>query len=51
MGRPPHENRSDHSGGLIGKSADYAKAVMACVINTYISGTILKVDGATTLAL
>jgi len=26
-------------------------AVMACVTNTYMSGTILKVDGGTTLAL
>ncbi|MEM9520686.1 MAG: SDR family oxidoreductase [Actinomycetota bacterium] len=30
---------------------DCAHAVMACVTNTYMSGTILKVDGGTTLAL
>ena len=37
-----------------GRSAtpeDCAMAVMACVTNTYMSGTILKVDGGTTLAL
>ena len=37
-----------------GRSAtpeDCAHAVMACVTNTYMSGTILKVDGGTTLAL
>ena len=30
---------------------DCAHAVMACVTNTYMSGTILKVDGGTTLSL
>lgn len=37
-----------------GRSAtpeDCAMAVMACVTNSYMSGTILKVDGGTTLAL
>ena len=37
-----------------GRSAtpeDCAQAVMACVTNTYMSGTILKVDGGTTLVL
>ncbi len=30
---------------------DCAQAVMACITNTYMTGTILKVDGGTTLAL
>ncbi|MEM9467363.1 MAG: SDR family oxidoreductase [Actinomycetota bacterium] len=30
---------------------DCAQAVMTCVTNTYMTGTILKVDGGTTLAL
>ena len=37
-----------------GRSAtpeDCAQAVMACVTNSYMSGTILKVDGGTTLVL
>lgn len=37
-----------------GRSAtpeDCAQAVMTCITNTYMNGTILKVDGGTTLAL
>ncbi|MBT5578949.1 MAG: SDR family oxidoreductase, partial [Acidimicrobiaceae bacterium] len=30
---------------------DCAQAVMTCVTNTYMSGTILKVDGGTTLVI
>ena len=30
---------------------DCAQAIMACVTNTYMNGSILKVDGGTTLVL